>query len=75
MDRNRTLCVILHYGNEQVTWECVDSIVSYDFLDILIADNDPSQKIEIPQRFINKVRIFRTGGIAWLCGSEQYGSS
>jgi hypothetical protein len=64
MIQNMTLCVILHYGDEQVTWECVNSIVSYNFLDILIADNDPSQKIEIPQRFVNKVRIFRTGGIS-----------
>jgi GT2 family glycosyltransferase len=64
MIQNMTLCVILHFGDEQVTWDCINSIVSYDFLDILIADNDPSQKIEIPQRFINKVRIFRTGGVA-----------
>jgi GT2 family glycosyltransferase len=64
MIQNRTLCIILHYGDEQVTWECVDSIISHDFLDILIADNDPSQKIEIPQGFTNKVRLFRTGGIA-----------
>lgn len=64
MIQNKTLCVILHYGEEEDTWDCVNSIVSYDFLDILIADNDPSQKIEIPQRFVNKVRIFRTGGVA-----------
>jgi len=56
------LCVILHYGNEDVTWDCVNSIISSDFLDIIIADNDPSQTIKIPLRFINKVRLFRTGG-------------
>ena len=64
MNKNMTLCVILHYGDEYVTWDCVNSIIAHDFLDILIADNDPAQKIEIPQRFINKVRIFRTGGMA-----------
>ena len=64
MNKNMTLCVILHYGDEHVTWDCVNSIIAHDFLDILIADNDPAQKIEIPQRFINKVRIFRTGGFA-----------
>jgi len=64
MIQNLTLCVILHYGDEEITWDCVKSIISHDFLDILIADNDPSQKIEIPQRFTNKVRIFRTGGMA-----------
>ena len=62
MNKNMTLCVILHYGDENVTWDCVNSIIDYDFLDILIADNDPAQKIEIPQCFINKVHIFRTGG-------------
>ena len=64
MNKNMTLCVILHYGYENVTWDCVNRIIDHDFLDILIADNDPAQKIEIPQRFINKVRIFRTGGMA-----------
>ena len=63
MNKNMTLCVILHYGDEYVTWDCVNSIIAHDFLDILIADNDPAQKIEITQRFINKVRIFRTGGM------------
>jgi GT2 family glycosyltransferase len=62
MIQNRTLCIILHYGDEQVTWDCINSLVSYDFLDILIADNDPLQQIEIPQRFSNKINIFRTGG-------------
>ena len=62
--QNRTLCIILHYGDEHVTWDCINSLVSYDFLDILIADNDPLQQIEIPQRFINKISIFRTGGRA-----------
>jgi GT2 family glycosyltransferase len=61
MIKNRTLCVILHYGDEQVTWDCVNSILSYDFLDILIADNDPLQKIEIPQCFRGKVTLFRLG--------------
>jgi len=64
VNKNITLCVILHYGDESVTWDCVNSIIAYDFIDIVIADNDPAQKIEIPQRFINKVRIFRTGGMA-----------
>jgi len=59
-----TLCVILHYGDEQLTWECVDSLAADNSLDILIADNDPAQKIEIPQRLENKVRLFRTGGQA-----------
>ncbi len=64
MSRNKTLCVILHYGEEAETWNCLDSIVSNDFLDIIVADNDPVQKIEIPERLKNRAKIFRTGGNA-----------
>lgn len=64
MFQDRILCVILHYGDDADTWNCVNSILHYDFLDILVADNDPSQTIKIPQPFNNKVRIFRTGGKA-----------
>ena len=73
MIQNMTLCIILHYGDEQVTWDCVNSVISYDFLDILIVDNDPLQKIEIPQRFINKVSIFRTGGGAGFARANNMG--
>lgn len=66
-----TLCVILHYGDENDTWDCVTSIIAHDFLDILIADNDPAQKIEIPQRFIGKVRIFKTGGVAGFASANN----
>ena len=58
------LCVVLHYGREDVTWECVESIIDNKFVDILIADNDPEQKIRIPDRYEGKIRIFKTGGIA-----------
>jgi len=64
VNKNRTLCVIVHYGDEKVTWACVNSLIALDYLDILIADNDPTQKIEVPQGLLNKVRIFRTGGAA-----------
>ena len=58
------LCIILHYGNEDVTWECVASIIDHNLLDILIADNDPKQELTIPQDYIGKVKIFKTGGTA-----------
>lgn len=61
---NKTLCIILHYGEEAVTWECVASIVDDPRLDILIADNDPGQKIMIPDAYQQKVSLFRTGGVA-----------
>ena len=61
---NMILCVILHYGDEDVTWDCVESIVDCPLLDILIVDNDPDQIITIPETYRDKVRLFRTGGIA-----------
>lgn len=61
---DKILCVILHYGDENVTWECVQTIVDNSLLDILIADNDPEQDIVIPDAYQNRVRLFRTGGIA-----------
>ncbi|OIO51230.1 MAG: hypothetical protein AUJ11_02015 [Parcubacteria group bacterium CG1_02_44_65] len=64
MTPKTTLCIILHYGDEQLTWDCVSSIMADDSLDILLADNDPAQKIKIPQHLQNKVRLFRTGGQA-----------
>jgi hypothetical protein len=66
-----TLCVILHYGDENDTWNCITSIISHDFLDIIIADNDPAQKIEVPQRFLGKIRIIRTGGISGFASANN----
>lgn len=62
MNRNKTLCVVLHYGEENETWNCLESIVNNDFLDIIVVDNDPAQKIELPEKFKNMAKIFRTGG-------------
>jgi GT2 family glycosyltransferase len=61
---HKTLCIILHYGEEEVTWDCVASIPDNARLDILIVDNDPSQKIEILDSYKGRARLFRTGGIA-----------
>ena len=64
MNDGRTLCVIIHYGDEHYTWDCVESIACLEFLDIIIADNDPSQIIEVPQQYKGRVRLYRTGGLA-----------
>ena len=64
MNRNKTLCVVLHYGEENETWNCLESIVNNDFLDIIVVDNDPAQKIELPEKFKHMAKIFRTGGEA-----------
>jgi GT2 family glycosyltransferase len=49
------LCIILHYGSEKDTIECIKSIKLG--IDIVVADNDPLQTFQYPG-----VKIFRTGG-------------
>lgn len=61
---DRIICVILHYGSEIDTWNCVRTVLGHDGVDILVADNDPAQIIEIPPEFEQRVQLFRTGGAA-----------
>lgn len=59
-----TLCIVLHYGSEADTWDCVRTLVGIDALDILIADNDPTQSLKVPSPLFGRVKAFRTGGSA-----------
>jgi GT2 family glycosyltransferase len=61
---DRILCVILHYGSEMDTWNCVRTVLGNDRIDILVADNDPAQSIVVPSELLNSVQLYRTGGIA-----------
>ncbi|WP_040572800.1 glycosyltransferase [Methylovulum miyakonense] len=70
---NRTLTVILHYGSEVYTWNCVRSILECDFVDILIVDNDPYQNLEIPFEFLPRVKLFRTGGVSSFAAANNMG--
>lgn len=65
------LCVILHYGSDDVTWECVESIIDHEGLDIVIADNDPAQRLAVPERYVDRVRIVRTGGVAGFSAANN----
>jgi GT2 family glycosyltransferase len=69
----QTLTIILHYGAESYTWNCIRSLLDCDFLDILIVDNDPSQNMVIPDEFLPRVRLFRTGGIAGFAEANNMG--
>jgi GT2 family glycosyltransferase len=60
----KTLCIILHYGSEEVTWNCVASLISEQNTDIVISDNDPAQCLLAPQQFETMVTIYKTGGEA-----------
>lgn len=57
-----TLCVILHYGSEEDTWRCVDSLKEDLQTDLIICDNDPKQSLSAPKHLSDRVQIVRTDG-------------
>lgn len=62
MNSGKTLCIILHYGPEDDTWACVDSLLCQADLDIVVADNDPRQRLTPSKELPENVRILKTGG-------------
>jgi GT2 family glycosyltransferase len=69
----RVLVVILHYGLEVYTWNCVKSLLNCPYLDLLIVDNDPSQTLEVPPEFSLNVDLFKTGGLAGFASANNMG--
>jgi GT2 family glycosyltransferase len=68
----KTLCVILHYGDERETWACAATVAADAETDIVVADNDPAQSLSTPPDLADRVRIFRTGGRAGFAeGNNQ----
>jgi len=60
----RTLCVVLHYGSDEDTHSCIDSLARIAGLDIIVSDNDPRQSY-VPSRDHEQfVRVIKTGGKA-----------
>ena len=70
IEYSKTLCVILHYGSEEYTNKCINSLLNQKQLDIVILDNDPSQSYELPIYIKKFAKIFKTGGAAGF--SESY---
>lgn len=62
--RATTLCVILHYGSEEDTWRCVESLKDDPITYLVVSDNDPDQSLVAPEHLTDYVRIVRTGGRA-----------
>ena len=69
----RTLCVILHYGSESYTNECINSLLNLKYLDIIISDNDPSQSYQPPKEIKNFVKTVKTGGEAGFAEGNNIG--
>jgi GT2 family glycosyltransferase len=70
---SKTLCVILHYGSQDYTDKCIESLVNEKKLDIVISDNDPSQSYEPPQHIREFVNIIKTGGSAGFSEANNIG--
>jgi len=62
LKNSKTLCVILHYGSEYYTNQCIGSLLKIKNIDIIISDNDPSQLYKPPKNIIRLVKIIKTGG-------------
>jgi GT2 family glycosyltransferase len=67
----RVICVILHYGSATDTWNCVRTMLDQGDVDILVADNDPSQNLLIPLDLVKYVELYRTGGVASFSASNN----
>ena len=73
MISGKTLCVILHYGCENDTNACVDSLKGERLLDIVIVDNDPSQSYRAPEAISSYVKVVKTGGLAGFSVGNNIG--
>jgi len=73
VEYSKTLCVILHYGSEEYTNKCINSLLNQKHLDIVIIDNDPRQSYELPTYTKKFARIFKTGGAAGFSESNNRG--
>ncbi|MGM0562556.1 MAG: glycosyltransferase [Pseudomonadota bacterium] len=70
---NSVICVILHYGDERFTWECVGSLKDDRRLDIVVVDNDPNQSLAVPRYYSDLVNVYRTGGSMGFAEANNFG--
>ena len=68
-----TLCVILHYGDEKDTLECLESIAHEEFLEIIVVDNDPAQKFSPPHGVYENLSVIRSGGEMGFAQANNFG--
>ena len=76
MNAAKTLCIVLHYGPEQYTVECLKSLFESDApLEIVVVDNDPAQNFIIPKCWTNKVTLIKTGAFKGFAEANNIGAS
>lgn len=69
--KNNILCIILHYGSEELTYACLRSLESLNLLDIVIVDNDESQNFLLTD--FSKIKLLRTGGNYGFSEANNFG--
>ena len=73
-DDTRILCVIIHFRDADLTWNCVQSILSNNTnVDVVIVDNDPKQDFEIIYKYRPHVTLHRTGGNLGFAAANNAG--
>jgi GT2 family glycosyltransferase len=55
------LCVILHYGNVDDTFNCIKSLLNDETVEIVVCDNDPQQNFKLDKSF-SGIQIYKSGG-------------
>jgi GT2 family glycosyltransferase len=68
----RILCIIIHFGDEVLTWNCINSIIAND-IDIVVVDNDPKQKLQVINSYKERILLIKTGGKAGFSEANNYG--
>lgn len=69
------LCVVIHFGKESDTNECLSSLAGQDDLDIVVVDNDPLQVLSPRIVWPPQVQLFRSGGKMGFAEANNYGVS
>jgi len=73
MDERRILCIITHFGDKLLTWNCVASVLQNQTVDILIVDNDAQQNFAILKQYRDRVRMIKTTGKAGFAAANNLG--
>ena len=67
------LCVIIHFGNPQDTFECLESLRQEMPMTIAVVDNDPQQSFAAPEHDSLPVGIYKTGGSMGFAQANNFG--
>lgn len=73
MNNTRILCVIIHFRDAELTWNCVESVLKNKNVDIIIVDNDAKQDLEVIDPYKAKIKLVKTGGNIGFAAANNWG--